>query len=53
MTANLLGPIIINIKDKIGKQALALNEEYSTRHDILDELNSNKNLREALGVSAG
>ena len=53
MTANLLGPVIINTEKKLGKQALALNEEYHTKHDILEELNSNKELREALGVSAG
>ncbi|HOJ50610.1 MAG TPA: flagellar assembly protein FliW [Spirochaetota bacterium] len=53
MTANLLGPIIINLKEKIGKQALALNEEYSTKHDILSEIENNKEIREALGVSTG
>ncbi len=53
MTANLLGPIIINVEKQMGKQALALNEDYSTKHDILEELTSNKELREALGVSAG
>lgn len=53
MTANLLGPIIVNVQKRTAKQALALNEEYSTKHDILDELNTNKELREALGVSAG
>ncbi len=53
MTANLLGPVVINIESKIGKQALALNQDYSTKHDILEEFNTNKSLREALGVSAG
>jgi len=53
MTANLLGPIIINLKEKIGKQALALNEDYSTKHDILSEIENNKEIREALGVSTG
>ncbi len=38
MTANLLGPIIINKLNKKGKQALSLNNEYNTRHNILDEL---------------
>ena len=38
MTANLLGPIIINKKTKAGKQALSLNSEYNVRHNILDEL---------------
>ncbi len=53
MTANLLGPIIVNAEKRTGKQALALNADYSTKHDILEELTSNKELREALGVSAG
>ena len=38
MTANLLGPIIINKESRIGKQALSLNNEYSVRHNIIDEL---------------
>lgn len=53
MTANLLGPIVVNVEDKLGKQSLALNEDYSTKHDILEELGTNKNLREVLGVSVG
>ncbi len=42
MTANLLGPIIINKKTRQGKQALSLNSEYSVRHSILKELESTK-----------
>ena len=38
MTANLLGPIIINKLNRKGKQALSLNEKYSVRHKILEEL---------------
>jgi len=38
MTANLLGPIIINKSNRLGKQALSLNSEYSVRHKILEEL---------------
>jgi len=55
MTANLLGPLVINMDQKSGKQALALNEEYSTKHDILEELNANENnkMSEAIGVSVG
>jgi len=43
----------VNVEDKMGKQALALNEDYTTKHDILEEIGTNKNLREALGVSVG
>jgi len=38
MTANLQGPLIINIEKKIGKQAISLNENYSVRHRILEEM---------------
>lgn len=38
MTANLLGPIIINKSKRIGKQALSLNPEYHVKHNILEEL---------------
>ena len=38
MTANLQGPIIINIKKKLGKQAISLKEDYTVRCPILDEM---------------
>lgn len=38
MTANLVGPIIINIKSKLGKQIIIDNKGYSTKHYILKEL---------------
>lgn len=38
MTANLLGPIIINQEKRIGKQSLSLHENYEVRHNILEEL---------------
>lgn len=40
MTANLLGPILINAKKRLGIQALSLVESYTTKHKILDELNN-------------
>lgn len=40
MTANLLGPIIINTKTKLGKQIVLDNKSYSTKHYILKELQS-------------
>ena len=39
MTANLLGPIIVNKNTRMSKQALSLSPEYTTRHSILNELN--------------
>ena len=38
MTANLQGPIIINSRKRIGKQAISLSEKYRVRHIILDEI---------------
>ncbi len=38
MTANLQGPIIINRKNKLGRQAISSNQKWKTRHTILEEL---------------
>lgn len=38
MTANLQGPVIINIEKGIGKQAISLSDKYHVRHRILDEM---------------
>ncbi len=35
MTANLLGPIIINMKNKMGKQCIVKSDEYTTKHKLL------------------
>lgn len=35
MTANLLGPLIIDPESRVGRQVIVLNEEYTTRHRIL------------------
>ncbi len=35
MTANLLGPIVINTKEKIGKQVILLDGNYSVKHPIV------------------
>ena len=40
MTANLLGPIVINKKENVGKQAISLRQDYSTHYKILDSLKS-------------
>ncbi len=50
MTANLLGPVLINKNDRLGIQALSLVEGYTTKHNIMEELNR-KNL-EANGGAA-
>jgi flagellar assembly factor FliW len=38
MTANLQGPIIINPKKRIGRQAISLSERYRVKHKILEEI---------------
>lgn len=43
MTVNLLGPIIINVRRRIGKQVILEDSSYSTKHYIFDEaLGGNK-----------
>lgn len=36
MTANLQGPIIINLEKKKGKQAISLSDKYTVRERIVD-----------------
>ncbi len=38
MTANLQGPIIINPKNRKGRQAISLCDGHGVRHGILDEM---------------
>jgi flagellar assembly factor FliW len=38
MTANLLGPIVINALTRIGKQVIVQDTVYTTRHDLVEEL---------------
>jgi flagellar assembly factor FliW len=38
MTANLQGPIVVNKKQKIGRQAISRNPRWLVRHFILEEL---------------
>ncbi len=37
MTANLLAPIAVNVKAKMGKQLILTNSSYQTRHAVFDE----------------
>ena len=37
MTANLLGPVIININEKLGKQVILDDNRYSTKHYIFKQ----------------
>lgn len=38
MTANLLGPVLINRAKKIGRQSISRDPRWKTRHLILEEL---------------
>lgn len=38
MTANLIGPLVININAKLGKQIILNDDRYTTKHLILNEL---------------
>jgi flagellar assembly factor FliW len=38
ISANLLAPLVINQKQKIGRQIILENTDYSVRHLILDEM---------------
>lgn len=36
MTANLLGPLVINVNDRIGKQTVLTQTNYTTRHKLFE-----------------
>lgn len=38
MTANLLGPLVVNAVTRTGKQVIIQDEGYTTRHRVMDEL---------------
>ena len=38
MTANLLGPVVVNPETRLGKQIIVPDQGYTTRHVILDEM---------------
>jgi flagellar assembly factor FliW len=38
MTANLVGPVVINPVTRTGKQVVVTDDQYTTRHSIMDEL---------------
>ena len=40
MTANLQGPVIINIEKKLGKQAISINEKYDVKYPMLTEMDA-------------
>ena len=44
MTANLLGPLVINVLTRRGKQVIVQDEGFTTRHEIMEELNRAANV---------
>jgi len=38
MTANLKAPLVFNLKNRKGKQIILNNQEYTTRHNIMEEV---------------
>jgi flagellar assembly factor FliW len=38
MTANLKAPLVFNLKNRKGRQIILNNQEYTTRHNILEEV---------------
>lgn len=52
MTANLLGPLVINALTRQGKQVIVQDEEFTTRHLIVDELKRTASLPSAIKTQA-
>jgi len=42
ISANLMGPIIINKKTRVGKQVISKNNDYTVKHYILEEMKKAK-----------
>ena len=42
ISANLMGPIIINRKSRKARQAISENDEYTVKHYIMDEMKARK-----------
>lgn len=38
MSANLQGPLVLNIETRVARQMISLNPHYSTRHIVLEEM---------------
>jgi flagellar assembly factor FliW len=42
ISANLMGPIIVNRKTRVGRQVISTNDEYTTKHYIMEEIKGRK-----------
>lgn len=45
MSANLQGPILINLENNCGKQVVLVRSPYTTRHYLMDELSKHDEVR--------
>jgi len=43
MTANLQGPLIINRRNRVGRQCISTDSRWQTRHNIAEEMASQRN----------
>jgi flagellar assembly factor FliW len=48
MTANLRGPLIINVGSKVARQVVLTDEKYSPHHSIMEEMRKRLPLEEEL-----
>ena len=42
ISANLMGPIVVNRKTRVAKQVISKNDEYSIKHYLLEEMRNEK-----------
>lgn len=47
MTANLKAPLVFNLKNRKGRQVILNNSEYTTRHNIMEEVKRRSTAAEA------
>ena len=50
MTANLKAPLVFNLKNRKGRQVILNNSDYTTRHNIMDEVKSRAEKSDAENV---
>ena len=50
MTANLKAPLIFNLKNRKGKQIILSSNDYTTRHNIMDDVKKKPDSEEAQAV---
>ncbi|MBI2601603.1 MAG: flagellar assembly protein FliW [Deltaproteobacteria bacterium] len=50
MTANLKAPLIFNLNNRLGKQIILNNGEFTTRHNVMEEMKKHSSVSEAQKV---